>query len=148
MADITGSARHEHIKYSRSCTHPNPCRCFADLASQRQLGLFSKRWLGPCSRGCRRIDVDGAIISLDSFQRSGDHHLIQKLNIKKGNMIMDKDRIIGTAKTVAGTVKEAAGKAVGDQKTAAAGKAEKVEGKVQNAVGGAKDAIREVFKGK
>lgn len=59
---------------------------------------------------------------------------------------MDKDRIIGAAKTVAGTVKEATGKAVGDQKLAADGKAEKIEGKVQNAVGGAKDAVREIFK--
>ena len=59
---------------------------------------------------------------------------------------MDKDRIIGAAKTVAGTIKEVAGKAVGDQKTAADGKAEKIEGKVQNAVGGAKDTIREIFK--
>ena len=59
---------------------------------------------------------------------------------------MDKDRIIGAAKTVAGTIKEVAGKAVGDQKTAADGKAEKIEGKVQNAVGGAEDTIREIFK--
>lgn len=59
---------------------------------------------------------------------------------------MDKDRIIGAAKTVAGTVKEVTGKAVGDQKLAADGKAEKIEGKVQNAVGGAKDAVREIFK--
>ena len=59
---------------------------------------------------------------------------------------MDKDRVIGAAKTVAGTIKEAAGKAIGDQKTAADGKAEKIEGKVQNAVGGAKDTIREIFK--
>ena len=59
---------------------------------------------------------------------------------------MDKDRIIGAAKTVAGTIKEVAGKAVGDQKTADDGKAEKIEGKVQNAVGGAKDTIREIFK--
>ena len=59
---------------------------------------------------------------------------------------MDKDRIIGSAKTVAGTIKEAAGKAVGDQKIANEGKAEKIEGKVQNAIGGAKDSIRNIFK--
>lgn len=61
---------------------------------------------------------------------------------------MDKDRIIGSAKTVAGRFKEAAGKAVGDKKIAAAGQAEKIEGKVQNAVGGAKDSIREILKAK
>ncbi|MEO6609755.1 MAG: CsbD family protein [Aestuariivirga sp.] len=59
---------------------------------------------------------------------------------------MDKDRIIGAAKTVAGSIKEAAGKAVGDQKTFADGKAEKIEGKTQNAVGGAKDSIRKILK--
>ena len=37
----------------------------------------------------------------------------------------------------------AAGKVLGDGKMQAEGAAEKVEGKVQNAVGGAKDALRE-----
>jgi len=56
---------------------------------------------------------------------------------------MDKDRIEGMGKEVKGSVKEAAGKLTGDAKLRAEGKAEKVAGKVQNAVGGAKDAIRE-----
>ena len=55
---------------------------------------------------------------------------------------MDKDRVIGSAKVVKGKVKEAVGKAVGDSKLAAEGKADKVEGKVQNAIGGVKDALR------
>jgi uncharacterized protein YjbJ (UPF0337 family) len=54
----------------------------------------------------------------------------------------DKDRIIGSAKVVKGSVKEAAGKAVGDAKLEAEGKADKIEGKVQNAVGGIKDALK------
>jgi uncharacterized protein YjbJ (UPF0337 family) len=54
----------------------------------------------------------------------------------------DKDRIIGSAKVVKGNVKEAAGKAVGDAKLEAEGKADKIEGKVQNAVGGIKDALK------
>ena len=57
---------------------------------------------------------------------------------------MDKDRIIGAAKTVAGNIKQAVGKAVGDQKTVADGKTEAAEGKVQDAVGGIKDTIRRV----
>ena len=61
---------------------------------------------------------------------------------------MDKDRIIGAGKTVVGSVKENFGKAVGDQKMVAQGRAEKVEGKVQNAIGGAKDSIRNAFKKK
>ncbi len=60
---------------------------------------------------------------------------------------MDKDRIIGSAKQVAGAVEEAAGKALGDGKAEAEGKALKTEGKVQNAVGGAKDTIRDIVAG-
>ena len=59
---------------------------------------------------------------------------------------MDKDRIVGAAKTVAGNIKQAVGKAVGDQKTVADGKTDAAEGKVQNAVGGIKDTIRSVAK--
>jgi uncharacterized protein YjbJ (UPF0337 family) len=59
---------------------------------------------------------------------------------------MDKDRIAGAAKQAKGAVKEAVGKAVGDNKLAAEGKSDKVEGKVQNAVGGMKDAVRDALK--
>nr|WP_294501548.1 CsbD family protein [uncultured Rhodopila sp.] len=59
---------------------------------------------------------------------------------------MDNDRIIGSAKQVEGTVREAAGKVLGDAKLTADGKAERTEGKVQNAVGGAKDIVRDAFK--
>ena len=55
---------------------------------------------------------------------------------------MDKDRIAGSAKVAKGKVKEAIGKAVGDSKLKAEGTADKIEGKVQNAVGGLKDAIK------
>ncbi len=55
---------------------------------------------------------------------------------------MDKDRIVGSGKVLKGKVKEAIGKAVGDAKLEARGKADKVEGKVQNAVGGFKDTLR------
>jgi uncharacterized protein YjbJ (UPF0337 family) len=59
---------------------------------------------------------------------------------------MDKDRIVGAAKQAKGAVKEAVGKAVGDNKLVAEGKSDKVEGKVQNAVGGLKDAVRDALK--
>ena len=55
---------------------------------------------------------------------------------------MDKDRVIGAAKQAKGAVKEATGKVLGDAKLTAEGKQDKVEGKVQNAVGGLKDALR------
>lgn len=55
---------------------------------------------------------------------------------------MDKDRVEGAWEKTKGTVKEAAGKVTGDAKLEAEGKAQKAGGTVQNAVGGAKDALR------
>ncbi|SMH60148.1 CsbD family protein [Azospirillum agricola] len=59
---------------------------------------------------------------------------------------MDKDRIEGAARTAKGTIKETAGKLMGDTKMEAEGKTEKAAGKVQNTVGGAKDAARDALK--
>jgi len=55
---------------------------------------------------------------------------------------MDRDRIKGSARQAKGAIKEAAGKALGDAKLEGEGKADKTAGKVQNAVGGIKDALR------
>ena len=55
---------------------------------------------------------------------------------------MNKDRIAGAAKQIKGSVKETIGKAVGDAKLQSDGKADKFEGKVQNVVGGIKDALK------
>jgi len=54
---------------------------------------------------------------------------------------MDKDRIEGSGKQAKGSIKETAGKALGDAKLEGEGKADKAEGKVQNAIGGLKDAL-------
>jgi uncharacterized protein YjbJ (UPF0337 family) len=59
---------------------------------------------------------------------------------------MDKDRIAGAAKEAKGAVKQTAGKVLGDAKLAADGKSEKFEGKVQNAIGGVKDSVRDNLK--
>jgi uncharacterized protein YjbJ (UPF0337 family) len=59
-----------------------------------------------------------------------------------GEIVMDKDRIAGSAKEIKGSIKEKVGKAVGDAKLQSDGKADKVEGKVQNAIGGLKDALK------
>ena len=56
---------------------------------------------------------------------------------------MDKDRITGAAKNMGGKIKEGAGKVLGDEKMKREGQADQVEGKVQNTVGGVKDAIRD-----
>jgi uncharacterized protein YjbJ (UPF0337 family) len=55
---------------------------------------------------------------------------------------VDKDRIVGSAKQVKGAVKEVVGKAVGDTKLESEGKADKIEGKVQNVIGGLKDTLK------
>ena len=59
---------------------------------------------------------------------------------------MDKDRIEGAGKQVKGAIKDAAGKVTGDRKLQAEGKADKIVGKVQNEVGKAKDAFRDIAK--
>jgi len=56
---------------------------------------------------------------------------------------MDKDRIKGSAEQAKGVVKEVAGKVTGDKKLESEGTADKVAGKVQNAVGGLKDTLRD-----
>jgi uncharacterized protein YjbJ (UPF0337 family) len=55
---------------------------------------------------------------------------------------MDKDRIKGSAEQAKGKVKEVAGKATGDAKLESEGKADTIKGKIRNAVGGLKDALR------
>jgi uncharacterized protein YjbJ (UPF0337 family) len=56
---------------------------------------------------------------------------------------MDKDRIVGAAKDVAGKVEGAAGDIAGDAKTSASGRAREAAGSVQNLYGQAKDAVRD-----
>ena len=55
----------------------------------------------------------------------------------------DQDRIDGAAKNMGGKAKELAGKVTGDEKLKAEGKADQLSGKVQNAVGGIKDSLRD-----
>ena len=55
---------------------------------------------------------------------------------------MDNNRVKGAVKDKIGEAKEAAGKVLGDEKLKREGQADQVKGKVQNAVGGVKDAIK------
>ena len=59
---------------------------------------------------------------------------------------MNKDRIEGTAKQTKGAIEVAAGKVLGDAKLVAEGHKDKTEGKLQNAAGGVKDALKDVLK--
>jgi uncharacterized protein YjbJ (UPF0337 family) len=63
--------------------------------------------------------------------------------LKNQERIMDKDRVEGAAHQAKGAVKEGVGKMTGDKKTEAEGTAEKAAGKVQNTVGGVKDALKD-----
>ena len=55
---------------------------------------------------------------------------------------MNKDRVEGKLKDVAGRVERQAGEWTGDTKTHVKGAAKQVEGKVQNAVGKVEDAAK------
>ena len=56
---------------------------------------------------------------------------------------MDKDRIAGSAKDIAGKVEGAVGDMAGDAQAQAAGQAREAAGTVQNLYGQAKDAARD-----
>ena len=58
---------------------------------------------------------------------------------------MNKDRIEGSATQANGKVKAVAGKVTGDAKLETEGKSDQVKGKVQNAVGGLKDTVKEAL---
>ena len=55
---------------------------------------------------------------------------------------MNKDRIVGSAKQIKGALEESVGSLIGDAKLMVDGKADKAEGKIQNAIGSAKDALK------
>lgn len=57
-------------------------------------------------------------------------------------MSVDKDRVEGSATNLGGKIKEGAGNLTGDEKLKNEGIADQVKGKVQNAVGGIKDALK------
>jgi len=55
---------------------------------------------------------------------------------------MNKDRIAGSAKQMKGAMETAVANVTGDAKLKADGRADKLEGVIQNAVGGVKDALK------
>ncbi|MEA1831580.1 CsbD family protein [Methylobacterium durans] len=57
-------------------------------------------------------------------------------------MAVDQDRVEGSATNLGGKVKEGAGRMTGDEKLKNEGIADQVKGKVQNAVGSVKDALK------
>jgi len=57
--------------------------------------------------------------------------------------MVDKDRIDGSINQATGTIKEVVGKLTGDAKLKTEGKTQQIAGKIQNAVGGLKDTVKE-----
>ena len=57
--------------------------------------------------------------------------------------MVDENRVKGAWDQAKGAVKEGAGKLTGDAKLEAEGKADKVAGKTESTVGGAKDTVRD-----
>jgi uncharacterized protein YjbJ (UPF0337 family) len=56
--------------------------------------------------------------------------------------MIDKDRIVGSAKQIKGSVKQVFGKAIGNTKLQSEGRVDKIKGKIQSAFGGLKDALK------
>ena len=61
---------------------------------------------------------------------------------------MDKDRVEGKVKDVAGRVERQVGEWTGDKNAQVHGATKQAEGKVQNAFGKAKDSVRDATKDK
>jgi uncharacterized protein YjbJ (UPF0337 family) len=59
--------------------------------------------------------------------------------------MVDHNRVEGSMDQAKGAIKEGFGKLTGDEKTQAEGAAQKTAGKVESAVGGAKDTARDAL---
>jgi uncharacterized protein YjbJ (UPF0337 family) len=59
--------------------------------------------------------------------------------------MVDENRVSGALHEAKGSIKEGIGKVTGDAKLQGEGAAEKAGGKIENAVGGAKDAARDAL---
>jgi uncharacterized protein YjbJ (UPF0337 family) len=88
---------------------------------------------------CRTLP---AIVPRHNYETSRSPKRSPDRKLQEREMV-DKDRIKGSAEQAKGKAKEWAGKATGDTKTESEGKADQIKGKVQNTVGGLKDAVRE-----
>jgi uncharacterized protein YjbJ (UPF0337 family) len=67
---------------------------------------------------------------------------VKNLNSLDQEEFMNKDRIEGKVKDVAGRIERQAGEWTGDPKTQVKGAAKQVEGKAQNALGKVEDAAK------
>jgi uncharacterized protein YjbJ (UPF0337 family) len=54
---------------------------------------------------------------------------------------MNKNRIVGSGKQIKGSIKQAVGKVVGDNKLQVDGKVDRLKGKIQNTVGAIEETV-------
>jgi uncharacterized protein YjbJ (UPF0337 family) len=81
---------------------------------------------------------------VNAFERPGGERLqAHESSFRSCPRLTVSVTVASTTGPAAGALKEAAGKALGDAKLVAEGKDDKVEGKIQNAVGGVKDVLKE-----
>lgn len=59
---------------------------------------------------------------------------------------MHKDQVEGAGKQIKGDLKDAVGTLTGDDRLRAEGKADRVEGKIQDKIGDVKEGIRDMLK--
>jgi uncharacterized protein YjbJ (UPF0337 family) len=78
----------------------------------------------------------------DVSRSAGQLILTGYLIMRRGGIIMDKDRVEGKVKDIAGRAQRQVGEWTGDEEAQVKGAAKQVEGKVQNAWGQAKDAVK------
>jgi len=111
----------------------------ASLAAQTYPGSYEVLVLNDGSTDNTVAIARAAIIEL-GFPPNADVRLLDyTVNAGKAAVL---NRGLGAAKNIGGKLKEAAGKLTGDEKLKAEGRADQVAGKVQNAVGGVKDALK------
>jgi uncharacterized protein YjbJ (UPF0337 family) len=81
-------------------------------------------------------------------ERNNEKSVTGSHSKKRGVIVMDKDRVEGKVKDVAGRVERQVGEWTGDPEKQIHGAAKQAEGKVQNAWGKAKDAAKSATKEK
>jgi uncharacterized protein YjbJ (UPF0337 family) len=106
-----------------------------DVGMPRRVSIF---------RGCLPSDFSPSVTMRNAS--SADPKRVTFLRCTLRRAVMDKNRVAGSIKEIKGAAKEAVGKAVGDAKLQSDGRTDKAVGKIQNAVGGLNDAVRDAVK--
>jgi len=137
----------EHMKTPMECTAltlPHPIRSANAqfVCKLRKLSCYGTK-LAPVATAFAVSPYPGIARRSDAYRRKGNGQLSTEFPdlIPKGTP-MDKDRISGAAVQAKGSVKKAAGNVTGDSKLQAEGTLDKAKGRVESAIGGAKDAVR------